>query len=82
MTKIDLSGYTVTDPFFGAPFLDVDEERDHPSPHRFLEGGFEATDTRWAFYFPPKEFYQGRMFQPLEGRQRWPRRHLRRWGPG
>jgi Tannase and feruloyl esterase len=67
VTKIDLSGYTVTDPHFGTPFLDVDEERDHPSPHRFLEGGFEGTDTRWAFYFPPKEFYQGRMFQPLEG---------------
>ena len=67
MSEIDLSSYTVTDPFFGDPFLEVDEMRERPSPHRFLQGGFEGTDTQWAFYFPPEEFYEGRMFQPLEG---------------
>jgi len=67
VSEIDLSGYTVTDEFFGAPFIDVDEPRERPSPHRFVEGGFEGVDTRFAFYFPPAESYRGRMFQPLEG---------------
>jgi hypothetical protein len=67
VSNIDLSGYQVTDPFFGTPYLEVDEERDRPSPHRFIQGGFEGTDTKWACYFPPKESYHGRMFQPLEG---------------
>ena len=64
---VDLSGYQVTDPFFGAPYIEIDEPRERPSPHRFMEGGFADTDTRFAFYFPPTEQYQGRMFQPLEG---------------
>ena len=67
MSAIDLSGYEVTDAFFGRPFIDVDEERDRPSPHRFIQGGFAGTDTEFAFYFPPAEHYTGRMFQPLEG---------------
>jgi hypothetical protein len=67
VSKIDLSGYAVIDPFFGSPYLELDEERDQPSPHRFIQGGFDGTDTKWAFYFPPEESYQGRMFQPLEG---------------
>jgi hypothetical protein len=32
-----------------------------------VHGGFEGTDTRFSFYFPAKETYRGRMFQPLEG---------------
>jgi Tannase and feruloyl esterase len=67
MKVIDLSGYVTTDLFFGAPYLEVDEERERPSPHRFVQGGFDGTDTQWAFYFPPVECYRGRMFQPLEG---------------
>ena len=67
MSAIDLSGYEVTDTFFGRPFIDVDEERDRPSPHRFIQGGFPGTDTEFAFYFPAAEHYTGRMFQPLEG---------------
>ena len=67
MSAIDLSGYEVTDAFFGRPFIEVDEERDRPSPHRFVQGGFDGTDTEFAFYFPPEEYYPGRMFQPLEG---------------
>lgn len=64
---IDLAAYVVTDEFFGAPYLDVDEERAEPSPHRYLHGGFEGTDTRFSLYFPPAERYSGRLFQPLEG---------------
>src|ERR1700733_118672 len=67
MSAIDLSGYEVTDTFFGRPFIDIDEERERPSPHRFIQGGFAGTDTEFAFYFPPAEHYTGRMFQPLEG---------------
>src|ERR1700689_5654537 len=67
MSAIDLSGYEFTGAFFGRPFIDVDEDRDRPSPHRFVQGGFAGTDTEFAFYFPPAEHYSGRIFQPLEG---------------
>jgi hypothetical protein len=66
-TKIDVGAYAVTDGFFGAPYIDVDEQRDVPVPHRFVHGGFEGTDTRFAFSFPDADGYDGRMFQPLEG---------------
>ncbi|MDX6432826.1 MAG: hypothetical protein QOE54_5192, partial [Streptosporangiaceae bacterium] len=65
--QLETSSYVVTDPFFGSPYIDLDEERERPSPHRFVHGGFEGTDTRFAFYFVPESSYQGRMFQPLEG---------------
>src|ERR1700728_1864633 len=65
---IEIKSYSVTDPFFGAPYIDVDEERDAPLPHRHIHGGVEGTDTRFRFYFPPAEGgYQGRMFNPLSG---------------
>ena len=67
MTIIDLSGYVVTDKYFGAPCIEIDEQRERPSPHRFIQGKFADTSTGFAFYFPPQEFYRGRMFQPLEG---------------
>jgi Tannase and feruloyl esterase len=66
-TDIDLTGYQVSDSFFGEPRIEVDEHRDRPSPHRFVQGSFAGTDTGFAFYFPPADLYQGRMFQPLEG---------------
>ncbi|HMC39390.1 MAG TPA: tannase/feruloyl esterase family alpha/beta hydrolase [Acidimicrobiales bacterium] len=66
-SAIETSSYAVTDPFFGPPFIEIDEERAEPYPHRFVQGGFERTTTRFAFYFPPQENYAGRMFQPLEG---------------
>jgi uncharacterized protein YfiM (DUF2279 family) len=66
-TAIDLDGYAVTDTFFGVPYIEIDELRERPSPHRFVQGGFAGTDTRFSFYFPPTDQYQGRMFQPLEG---------------
>jgi len=52
---------------FGAPYIDVDEWRDEPVRHRYVHGGFEDTHTRFSFYFPPAEKYQGRFFQYLEG---------------
>src|SRR4051794_35676506 len=56
-----------SDPFFGPPYIDVDEQRDEPRPHRYVHGGFTDTDTRFSFYFPPQEQYGGRFFQFLEG---------------
>jgi hypothetical protein len=45
---------------YGAP-----EWRDTPVRHRYVHGGFRGTDTRFSFYFPPKEQYQGRFFQHI-----------------
>jgi hypothetical protein len=67
MTKLEIDSYLVTDDFFGRPYIDVDEWRESPVPHRYLHGGFEDTTTRFAFCFPPAEQYQGRLYQPLEG---------------
>jgi hypothetical protein len=51
------------DPLFNQPYIDLDEWRDKPVRHRFVHGGFKGTEARFAFYFPPKEQYQGRFFQ-------------------
>src|ERR1700730_14057834 len=67
MGSIDVSSYVVSDDFFGPPYIDVDEERDDPIVHRYVHGGFEGTTTRFAMWFPPKERWQGRMYEPLEG---------------
>ena len=56
---IDISTYTPIDDFFGAPYIDCDEERDAPVPHRYIHGGFEGTDTRFAFCFPPPDCIDG-----------------------
>ncbi len=66
-SAIDCSSYAVTDPFFGAPYIDVDEWRDTPCPHRHIHGGFADCDTRFTFYFPALQEWGGRMYMPLEG---------------
>lgn len=53
---------TPQDSLFQAPYVDIDEWRDQPVRHHYVHGGFEGTDTRFSFYFPPKEQYQGRFF--------------------
>ena len=53
----------VGDPMFSQPYIDIDEWRDAPVRHRYVHGGFKGTETRFSFYFPPKEAYQGRFFQ-------------------
>ena len=53
------------DPLFSQPYVDIDEWRDAPVRHRYVHGGFKGTETRFSFYFPPKEQYQGRFFQHL-----------------
>lgn len=51
------------DPRFNTPYVDVEEERTTPVPHRYVHGGFIGTDAKFSFYFPPKEQYQRRFFQ-------------------
>ena len=51
------------DPRFNDPYVDIDEQRNTPVPHRYVHGGFKGTDAKFSFYFPPKELFQGRFFQ-------------------
>lgn len=53
------------DPMFDKPYIDVDEWRDQPIRHRYVHGGFEGTECRFSFYFPPAERYEGRFFHML-----------------
>jgi len=57
------TAYEASDSMFSEPYTDVDEWRDQPVGHRYVHGGFKNTDTRFSFYFPPAEQYQGRFFQ-------------------
>jgi hypothetical protein len=50
------------DPDYAEPFVEVDEQRSDPVPHRYVHGGFKGTDARFSFYFPPKEQYERRFF--------------------
>jgi hypothetical protein len=50
------------DPQFNDAYVEVDELRTDPVPHRYMRGGFKGTDARFSFYFPPKERYEGRFF--------------------
>ncbi|PZV87265.1 hypothetical protein CLV31_101137 [Algoriphagus aquaeductus] len=54
---------TPIDSMFLHPYIDIDEWRNEPVRHRYVHGGFEGTETRFSFYFPPKEQYEGRFFQ-------------------
>jgi hypothetical protein len=50
------------DPRYNQPYVDVNELRNDPVPHRYVHGGFLGTDARFSFYFPPMDRYQGRFF--------------------
>ena len=51
------------DPRFNDPYIDIDEQRTAPVPHRYVHGGFKGTDAKFSFCFPPPEQFQGRFFQ-------------------
>ena len=53
------------DPLFSDPYIDIDEWRDTPVRHRYIHGGFKGTETRFSFYFPPSDQYEGRFFQHI-----------------
>jgi hypothetical protein len=50
------------DPDYSEPYIEIDEQRTDPVPHRYVHGGFRGTDARFSFYFPTKEQYRGRFF--------------------
>src|SRR3546814_16805395 len=64
---IEMDSYRPRDGYFGKPYIDRDEYREKPWPHRNAHGGFENTDTRFTFYFPAEEEWGGRIYHPLEG---------------
>src|SRR5258706_16056820 len=53
------------DPLYTQPYIDIDEQRATPEPHRYVHGGFTGSDLRFSMYFPPAEKYQGRFFHPV-----------------
>ena len=59
MQAVQVTGESV-DPLFNDPYVEVNELRDSPVPHRYVHGGFRETDARFSFYFPPAERYEGR----------------------
>ena len=64
VNQINSMGITAAiDPIFSEPYVDVEEWRNTPVKHRYVHGGFKGTDTRFSFYFPPKEEYEGRFLQ-------------------
>lgn len=60
-----ISASGITDPLFQEPYIDLAEWRDTPVRHRYVHGGFKGTETRFSFYLPEKEKYQGRFFQHI-----------------
>ncbi len=62
-TTLSVAGFETEDKMFSEPYIDVDEWRDTPIKHHYVHGGFKGTETRFSFYFPPKEKYEGRFFQ-------------------
>lgn len=63
--NLDETTSTIAWDGFGAPYIDIDEWRDAPVRHRYVHGGFDASETRFSFYFPLAERYEGRFFQHI-----------------
>jgi hypothetical protein len=56
-------GFSTKDTLFRQPYIDIDEQRANPIPHRYIHGGFKGTGTKFSFYLPAKENYKGHFFQ-------------------
>ena len=63
ITALVPAGFASEDALFAQPFIDIQEWRDAPVRHFYVHGGFEGTDTRFSYYFPPAADYGGRFFQ-------------------
>lgn len=48
---------------FNQPYIDKKVWREKPVRHLYVHGGFIGTDTRFSFYFPEKNKYEGRFYQ-------------------
>ena len=55
--------FETEDQIFREPYIDIDVWRDSPVKHEYVHGGFKGTETRFSFYFPPKDQYKGHFFQ-------------------
>lgn len=60
---VSAEGYGAEDALFAQPYIDVAEWRDVPVRHFYVHGGFTGTDTRFSYYFPAADQYDGRFFQ-------------------
>lgn len=60
---LDVTQFVPEDTTFAAPYIDRDEPRSSPYPHRYVHGGFTGTDTRFSFHFPARDAYRQRFFQ-------------------
>jgi len=61
--RLSTEGFLAPEPRFETPYIDIDEWRETPVKHRYIHGGFKDTNTRFSFYFPHKNQYEGRFFQ-------------------
>ena len=59
-SKLD---FVSEDTAFREPFIDMDDWRQQPVPHRYIHGGFRSNGTRFSFYLPEKKNYKGHFFQ-------------------
>ncbi|KAF2663215.1 hypothetical protein BT63DRAFT_380457 [Microthyrium microscopicum] len=62
---ITVTGTSQPDAIYKSPYIDVDEQRTKPHVHRYIHGGFNGTEHRFSFYFPPASIYENRFFQGL-----------------
>jgi hypothetical protein len=51
------------DPLLGDAVNDVDEWRDAPVRHRYVNGHFKGTGVRFSLYLPAPDKFEGRFFQ-------------------
>lgn len=56
-------GYGAADALFAQPYIDVQEWRSSPVRHYYVHGGFRGTQTRFSYYLPPSDIFEGRFFQ-------------------
>ncbi|GJC86675.1 hypothetical protein ColLi_09513 [Colletotrichum liriopes] len=54
---------TCVDPIYNTPVIDIKSDETIPGPHCRVSGHFFNTSTRFNFYFPPKDTWEGRFFQ-------------------
>ena len=60
----------IGDKEYEKPYVDIEEYREKPVRHKYIHGGFEGTNVKFAMYFPEKEDYKNRFFHkvtPVQG---------------
>ena len=60
------------DPIFQKPYTDIDEWKQGTVRYRYIHGGFEGTETRFALFLPEEKDYQERFIHfmcPVPGNE-------------